>query len=282
MNGPTRPVLRYHGGKWRLAPWIIGFFPAHRVYVEPFGGAGSVLMRKARSYAEVYNDQWSTVVNVFRVLREPTTAARLAEALALTPYAREEFLAAYPDTDDPVENARRTILRSLAGFGSAATNGDYVTGFRANSNRSGTTPAHDWAHYPPHVRTFTERLAGVCIENRSALEVILQHDGPRTLFYVDPPYPHHTRNMARGDAAYAHEMTDEEHRSLAGVLRSVEGMVVLSGYACDLYDVELYADWTRHQRQALADGARDRTEVLWLNPACARALNEQQSSLGIA
>lgn len=25
-----RPVLRYHGGKWKLADWIISYFPRHR------------------------------------------------------------------------------------------------------------------------------------------------------------------------------------------------------------------------------------------------------------
>ncbi|HWK90144.1 MAG TPA: hypothetical protein VNP72_09120, partial [Longimicrobium sp.] len=68
---------------------------------------------------------------------------------------------------------------------------------------------------------------------------------------------------------YRHEMTDADHAQLAEVLHSVRGMVVLSGYPCDLYDRELYPDWTRVSRKALADGARERTEVLWLNPAAA-------------
>lgn len=281
MSPPTRPVLRYHGGKWKLAPWIISHFPPHRVYVEPFGGAASVLMRKPRSYAEVYNDQWESVVNVFRVLRDPTLAARLAEQLRLTPYARDEFFEAYRHTPDPVERARRSVLRSLAGFGSASTNGEYATGFRANSHRSGTTPAHDWANYPKHVSSFVERLRGVCIENRPARDVVAQHDRPGTLFYVDPPYPHVTRNMARGNAAYAHEMSDEDHRALAEQLHGVAGMVVLSGYACPLYDAELYPGWSRVERETHADGARDRTEVLWFNPACWVALSASRNQLDL-
>lgn len=47
-----RPPLRYHGGKWRLAEWIIRHMPPHRIYIEPFGGGGSVLMRKPRAYAD--------------------------------------------------------------------------------------------------------------------------------------------------------------------------------------------------------------------------------------
>jgi DNA adenine methylase len=202
----SRPVLRYHGGKWKLAPWIIANMPSHRVYVEPYGGAASVLMRKPRSYAEVYNDCWDAVVNVFRVLRDAEKAARLQYLIELTPFARTEFESNSDDNDDDdVECARRTILRSFAGFGSAATNREYATGFRANSNRSGTTPAHDWANYPALIAAFVERMRGVVIENKDAVDVIEQHDSSDTLFYLDPPYLHETRNMQRGNAAYAHE-----------------------------------------------------------------------------
>src|SRR5690606_21514294 len=143
------------------------------------GGAASVLMRKPRSFAEVYNDRWGVVVNVFRVLRDPEMAAQLERALRLTPFARDEFEAPWPpDEVDPIERARMAILRSFAGFGSASTNGEYATGFRANSNRSNTTPAHDWVNYPNHVERFTARLAGVVIENRDARKVIETHDSP--------------------------------------------------------------------------------------------------------
>lgn len=279
-----RPVLRYHGGKWRLAPWIIEHFPPHRIYVEPFGGAASVLIRKPRSYAEVYNDQWDTVVNVFRVLRDPETAGRLRELLELTPFARSEFedtgdvaLAAITDT---VERARRTIFRSFAGFGSAATNAEYATGFRSNSYRSGTTPAHDWANYPAVIPMFVERLRGIVIESRPAIQVLEAHDRPTTLHYCDPPYLHETRNMDRGNAAYAQEMTAEDHRVLADVLCELKGFVVLSGYRCSLYD-ELFADWPSVERTGpFADGARRRTEVLWLSPRTAEAIQTKQLELG--
>lgn len=265
-----RPVLRYHGGKWKLAPWIISHFPPHRAYTETFGGAASVLMRKPRSYAEIYNDVWGVVCNVFRVLRDPQQAEELRRQLYLTPFAREEYEATgdseLQQINDPIEMARRTILRSFAGFGSAATNADFATGFRVNSNRSGTTPAHDWAHFPACIPAFVERLRGVVIENRPAIDVLQQHDGKETLHYVDPPYPHSTRNMHRGNAAYAHEMSDDDHRKLAGVLRELSGYVILSGYRCELYD-ELYDDWQRIDKPALGDGAVPRVESLWLSPS---------------
>jgi DNA adenine methylase len=187
-----RPVIRYFGGKYRLAPWIIENLPEHRIYVEPFGGAASVLMRKQRSYAEVYNDIDDEIVNLFRVLQSPQMSKQLTHSLQLTPFARKEFDLAWEVSPDPLERARRLIIRAYMGFGSNAHSLKAKTGFRSNSNRSGTTPAHDWANYPKEIALFCERLSGVVIENRDALKIMEQHDSPDTLFFVDPPYTHDT------------------------------------------------------------------------------------------
>lgn len=273
MTEPTRPVLRYHGGKWKLAPWIVQHFPSHRVYTEAFGGAGSVLMRKERArMVEVYNDLDEEVVNVFRMLRSPTLSLQLTEALTLTPYCRAEFELSYEPADDPLEQARRTIVRAFQGFGTNGVHGT-KTGFRANGNRQSAHPANDWKNYPPAVATFCARLAGVVIENRPAIELLLQQDGPQALHYVDPPYVHETRSehIVKPGKGYRHELTADDHRHLAEVLCGLQGMVVVSGYHSPLYD-ELYEGWTVTQRDTHADGGLERTEVLWLNPACTAAL----------
>lgn len=267
----SRPVLRWHGGKWLLAPWIIQHFPAHRVYLEPFGGAASVLLRKPRAYAEIYNDLDAEVVSLFRVLRGPE-AARLEHALRLTPFSRVEFQDAYSPTEDPVERARRMIVRSFMGFGTVGVYGR-STGFRADSNRNGTTPAADWRNYPDALPAIVERLRGVVIESRDAVDVMTAFDGVETLHYVDPPYVHSTRGPASGGVkhTYRHEMDDAAHLRLLEMLRDLAGFVVLSGYPHAAYDDAL-AGWTRIDREARADGARLRTECLWINPRCAEAL----------
>jgi DNA adenine methylase len=254
-------LVRYHGGKWKMGAQILRQFPAHRVYVEPFGGGGSVLLQKARSYAEIYNDLDGEIVNLFRVARDQGEA--LALACELTPFARVEFAQSYEPADDPLEQARRTLVRSFMGFGSAACS-RASTGFRANSNRSGTTPAHDWMNYPAHLRAVVQRLRGVVIENRAAVDVMLAHDCDQALHYVDPPYVHSTRRPGAASASYRHEMTDEQHRELAQTLRSLRGAVVVSGYRCPLYD-EIYVGWQRLDFGAMADGARGRVESLWLS-----------------
>ena len=262
-NSITRPVLRYPGGKFKLAPWIISHFPAHSFYVEPYGGAGSVLMQKTKCQGEVLNDLSGDVVNVFRVLRDPTQAQELQRLIRLTPFAYEEYKQAYDECADPVERARRTIFRSFASIGSDGVS-RRNSGFRGlKNNETNVTAAKEWNGYPDAIQAFVDRLENVLIEQRPALHLLKIYDRKETLFYVDPPYVMKTRS--KSSVLYANEMNDADHINLAEKLLQVKGKVVLSGYPSPLYD-ELFPGWTKVLKSATAQNGKGRVECLWLSP----------------
>ncbi len=263
-----RPLVRYHGGKWELAPWIISHFPPHKIYCEPFAGGASVLLQKPRAWAEVYNDLDGEMVNLFQIVRD--RGLELRSALEVTPFSRVEFFAAFERSADTLEQARRTIMRSHMGFAGVGIHGR-TTGFRSFSRNSGSHPASQWRVFPDHLEAVVERMRGVVLENRDALEVIDQQDSPDTLFYLDPPYAPETRDAG---VDYRHEMTTEQHGAFLQRLPALKGMVVLSGYPCAAYDAAL-SDWRRAEREALAERALARTEVLWISPNCPPPATQQ-------
>lgn len=276
------PAFRYHGAKFRISGWVHQHLPGHRTYVEPFGGAAGVLLTKARSYAEVYNDLDGDVVNFFRVLQDVEKCARLIEACRLTPYARAEFEQAWEPTEEPVERARRLVIRAQMGFGSAgATKGK--TGFRIDSQRAYGTAQHHWLKYPDGLAAIAERFTGVLIENRPAIEVMQQHDTPQTLHYVDPPYVHSTRVMQAGKAGYyRHEMSTSQHETLLAALLVLRGHVVISGYRTELYDDTLVG-WQRVEttaRISAGRGGATRTECLWISPSAIDCGHQRGLPLG--
>jgi DNA adenine methylase len=224
------------------------------------------LLRKSRSHEEIYNDLDGDIVNLFIIARD--RGEELKRLLELTPFSRDEYIQAYKPTDDPMEQARRTVIRAFMGrsstgaTGEISENGSIATGFRANSNGCGKTSAKVWASYPESFQALIARLRGVVIENRDALEVIDQHDTDQTFFYVDPPYVFSTRDAGTD---YRHEMTDQEHIDLANKLKTVKGAVIVSGYHSDLYK-DLYKGWKVREKMTYSDGNKEnpRTEVLWM------------------
>lgn len=261
------PLLRYHGGKWRLADDIVALMPKHRRYVEPFGGGASVLLRKPRAPAgELYNDLDGEIANLFAVLRNRAQATELGRLVALTPYSRDEFQLAYEPADDPVERARRTLARAYMGFGTDSACGA-PTGFRVDL-LGDAAPARVWSEVPERIATVASRFAGVIVENRDAIAVISDNDAPDVLFYLDPPYVPSTRShQSNKRKGYRCEMGEEDHAALLKVLAGLKGLAIVSGYRSDLYDRHLQG-WRRIDFAANAHGGLKRTECVWLSPNC--------------
>ena len=267
-----RSIITYYGGKgysWRR---IVPYFPPHHIYVEPFGGAASVLLNKEPSPVEVYNDIDGNLVTIFRVLRDHPDELR--RALELTPYSREEYVRCLGPLDglDDVEKARRLIVRyrqTFGGKGQTATPGRWSYAVAASSRGMAGRVSGWLSTIDAVLPAVVERFRRVQIENLPWQEIIRRYDTPETLFYCDPPYLLSTRN---GCVGYKYEMTLEEHRELAEALNSVKGHVVLSGYASPEYD-EWYAGWERVEFGATVSARLDkgrscdrRTEVLWIKP----------------
>lgn len=284
----NRPIMRYHGGKWSIAQDIINEFPAHEAYIEPYGGAASLLMRKAPAILDVYNDIDCEIVDVFSVLRDKELSEELKKRLFYTPYSRAEWKESFTmkgAEDDIVERVRRTLVRSWQTIGTYNFTSKRLSGgWRGVAYKRDFHPNIDFLKWQKTIDDFTERLRCVVIENQPATQVMKRYDNVNALFYVDPPYVAETRRKGRANA-YAHEMTDEEHIDMLDTLIKLKGMVVLSGYTNKLYDEKLLPlGWVKKSFKAHADGNAHagnrgklaREEFIWINPSAAQKRRQME------
>lgn len=261
-------LLRWYGGKARLAKQIIPLFPQHKTYVEPFGGAASVLLQKTPSPIEVYNDLNERLTRLFRVVRDHPD--ELQRRLMLTPYSEIEFQrcqVGVEHIEDEIELARRDFVGWRMSFSGVGTK----CGFSWTLGRARRGIADVVSGYLSAIEETLPRVADrfrvVQIMNRPAVEIVKRFDADDVLVYCDPPYTHGSRS-AGSVSAYDHEMSDDDHAQLLATLKACRGAVVLSGYANDLYDDEL-SSWCRLAVEVSSSATKQtrpkRTEVLWLN-----------------
>ena len=258
--------MKYPGSKWKLAKWIIGFFPQHHSYLEPFFGSGAVLFNKPRSNIETINDMDGNVVNLFEWIKGDPE--RLAHEIYWTPYARqvyEDAFAAVPE--DSFEKAVNFYIRLNMGHGFRTT-GDKVGWKNDIQGRERAYAAQDWVHLSEKIMQAAERLRGVQIENKAAVELIQRFNYPNVLVYADPPYVLSTRNGKQ----YRHEMDNAAHADLLEALLAHEGPVILSGYDNPLYQ-EMLKDWHQEQKESRTQSLMIKTETLWMNFEPERQMN---------
>ncbi|MDZ4754302.1 MAG: DNA adenine methylase [Phycisphaerae bacterium] len=267
-SAPRAPVAWY-GGKAYYAEWIISKFPRHRVYIEPFGGAANVLLRKRPSDVEVFNDLDDRIVNFFRVVRDPRSLAELERRAYLTPYSRSEFVALV-DAPEPAESVDRAwwfFVRCRQAIGGLGMSKLYAASW-AMSTRTRRHMPEPVSKYLSAIEGLTEvaeRFRTVAIECLPAIQLIEKYDAADVFFYCDPPYVPETRH---GGAAstYGKEMSFEDHEALLTTLVQCKGRVMVSGYPSDLYE-RMLAGWTRESCTAtahLTNSGEEREEVIWM------------------
>lgn len=270
VRGRQRAPFAWYGGKAYYAEWLMKHFPEHRVFVEPFGGAGNMLIRKRPSDVEVYNDLDARLVNFFTVLRERPMFEELVRRASLTPYSRDVFesLAMSPEPEEPVERAWWFFVRcrqSIGGLGmSKLTRKSWSVSLR--TRRAMAEPVSKYLSAIDGLEDLAARFSTVLIENSPAEELVAKHDAEDVFFYCDPPYVPATRHGSLAKT-YGHEMTLEQHRSLLELLLGCKGRVMISGYEHELYE-ELLGGWRRETvkgKSHLSNSGEDRLEVAWMN-----------------
>ena len=253
-----KAVIKYPGSKWSIARWIIGFFPPHHSYLEPFFGSGAVLYNKPRSHIETVNDLDGNVVNLFEWIRQDPE--RLAREIYLTPYARQVYNAAFET--EPVDSFERAVnfyIRLNMGHG-FRTNGERVGWKNDVQGRERSYASQDWCNLPGKIMQAAERLRGVQIENMPAVELIQRFNYPNVLIYADPPYVLSERHGKQ----YRFEMEDDAQVDLLDVILAHKGPVLISGYDNDLYNDRLHS-WHREETDCYSQVCSKKREVLWMN-----------------
>jgi len=277
----TQP-LKWHGGKHYLAGRIIALMPRHLHYVEPYAGGLSVLLEKdpfdqtkywgtkgfEQGISEVVNDVNRELTNFWRVLQREDCFADFQRIVSAVPFSEIEWEESEarqtPSAERDVDAAVAFFIRcrqSRAGKFNV-----FATLSRNRTRRMMNEQAAAWMNAVSGLAAVAARLKRVVILNMDAIEAIRQEDGPRTLFYLDPPYLHETRVTTED---YKHEMTCEQHERLLETIRQCEGKVILSGYPNKLYNGALrdwkYVDIEIDNKASAAKEKPIKTERLWMN-----------------
>ena len=265
-----------------MAEWIISHFPSHKIYVEAYGGAGSVLLCKKPSEVEIYNDIDDQIINVLRCIRDHPQ--QLAKYIAVLPYSRTEFyrarviLATPRNYSNQIRQAAYTIMKAHCGFGSSGLR-ENNTGFRgaftSGSTETVKSNLRRWAEYPSRIKGYSLRFRKVLIENMDAIELIQKSDNPGTLIYLDPPYEFEQRTSKKNQ--YRHEMDHQDHQDLYTVLQDIKhAAIILSGYSGGTYDK---LKWKSRTKKNMTLYGQDRQETIWLNPIAMQSQKQQQLAL---
>ena len=277
----TQP-LKWAGGKHYLAKKLIALMPPHIHYVEPFAGGLAVLLEKdqfdlatnwgekgfEQGTSEVVNDLHRLLTNFWRVLQDTEAFAKFQRVVEAMPFSQIEWDEAEsrqnPVKDRDVDAAVAFFVRCRQSRSGECKQFTSLT--RNRTRRNMNAEASAWWNAVEGLPAVSARLRNVVITNEPAIKVIQREDGPRTLFYCDPPYLHSTRTSTD---LYEHEMTEDDHRELLKVIKACRGMVMISGYPNDLYDEEL-GGWRRvvfPTANSAAGGKTKRimSETEWMN-----------------
>lgn len=263
-----KSVVRWYGGKGLLQNKIIPLMPPCTTYVEPFGGAASVLLAREPSDLDVYNDLHDGLYSLFMVLSDPCKFEQFYRRVQPILFSQQH----YDECRDTWKSEQDSIMKAVKFYVAAkqAFSGVLGSGWGRDGLRSHSKNVMAWMNSVDGLPEVHHRLRCVQIHHLDWIEVVDLYDSDETLFYCDPPYVHDTRVDSK---VYEHEMTADDHRKFIDKMLSIKGMVVISGYTHPIYEPLEGSGWHRYDFEVSCNPSRTidaernkRVETVWVKP----------------
>ena len=239
----VKSLLQWIGGKFYIADWIVKLIPKHKIYVEPFFGAGWVFFNKLRSDVEVINDIDDRVYALFKVLSDEVLFQKFVERIWFVGASEKLY---YEMLEKLKSKELDLVDKAVAFF--------YVNRFALNGNLTEQfliwkkkNKAMIYQRVKDRLLAIHKRLRGVLVLNRDWKDVVLKYDGDDVVIYMDPPYVLDTRPNSKG--IYVYEMSNEEHEELVDICLKLKSKVILSGYQNEIYKRLEEHGWVRLDKE---------------------------------
>lgn len=178
-------ILRRLGNKKRIAQEIIKYFPEHKIYIEPFFGAGGMFFTKPKAKYNIVNDLDSDVFNLFQVVINQKE--ELEKAFYMMPVHSDllEYWKKHKETE-PIKKAIRFLLLSnftFNGGGASIVFGASTAsqGFKTDFNKNVDTCFNILFNVQFLNKDFRRFFKSIMLDNRSL-------EKEKVFTYCDPPY----------------------------------------------------------------------------------------------
>lgn len=170
-------ILRRLGNKKKIAKKIQAYFPPHKIYIEPFFGAGGMFFNKPKAKYNIVNDLDSDVFNLFNVVMNQKE--ELEKAFYMMPIHSDllEYWKKNQETE-PIKKALRFLLLSNLTY---LGKGDTIKFGTENSKNT-------FLKYLDITFELLEAVQFLNTDYRTLFKKIQIKEPVKVFIYCDPPY----------------------------------------------------------------------------------------------
>ena len=209
-------ILRRLGNKAKIAQEIQKHFPPHKIYIEPFFGAGGMFFNKPKAKYNIVNDLDSDVFNLFQVVMNQKE--ELEKAFYMMPIHSDllNYWKKHEETE-PIKKALRFLF--LSNFLLNGNNGSLRSNAVENSKINIIDEFKNTFDFIFDVKFFNKDfrnfINSVCFRS--------ENENKETFIYCDPPYLGTSDN-------YSHSFTEQDSLDLFDCLQATKCKFAMSEF----------------------------------------------------